>query len=245
MAFIKSAANGTLQMAALVLATLSTGLTIYIICSDQWMLSDIEGTVLESVRRSSGLFYKCSLTLSDSKDACEDYDKFFVSLSPAILGSRILTSIGLCLAALGVILLLLGASFTSFMAEEYDERKGYLWVASSAKAKVAVTGGVMMILAAILVGAAVSWFAALIVDQYHLQSQFLGNGNDTTGIRMVFGPAIWVGWSAMMLALFSGIIAIMSSCSAATDDEVQEYYKAQDPYTNAYQVDARQNDDYL
>jgi len=240
---MKSAANETLQLVALVLSFLSTGMLIYIICSDQWMINDIEGTVLESVRRSSGLFYKCSLTLSDSKDACEDYDTFFVSLPPAILGSRILTAISLVLSCLGTIFLLLGASFTSFMADEYDERKGgYLFIATPAKAKVAVTAGFMMVLSAILVGIAVSWFAHLIVDQYQLQSQMFGNGNDTTGIRMIFGAAIWVGWTSMVLALIAGCLAIASSCRAATEEQDGvDYYKAEGPYAN-YTLNAREND---
>lgn len=235
MAFIKTSANGNLQLFSLILAFISTGMIIYIICSDRWAMSDIEGTVLEAVRRGNGLFYKCSLTFSDGKDACEDYDTFFVSLPPAILGSRILVSVGLFFGVLGTIFILLGGSFTSFMAEESDEKTtSFLWIATPTKAKVAIGGGICMLLSFALNFTATLWFALLIVNNYTSQSALLGNGNDTTGIRLVWGPAIWIGFVGSLTALVSGLLVMCGSCRAAVDDgaEGDEYYKPGNEYGN-------------
>merc|ERR1712024_35475 len=108
------------------------------------------------------------------------------------------------------------------MAEESDEKTtGFAWIAKSTKHTACLAGGVMMIISSVLVGVAVSWFAALIVDTYTAAGVNLmtGAGNDITGIRYVFGPAIWVGWGSMLLALVSGFMAVCGSMGGE-DDEV-------------------------
>ena len=112
MAFLKTGASSALQQAATAGAFLALCLNIYIILSDQWQINDIENVVLESVRRSSGLFYKCSITEGDDKRACEDFDTFFVDLPGAIIGSRILCVGGAFFGFLGMVSLLISASCT-------------------------------------------------------------------------------------------------------------------------------------
>ena len=68
-----------------------------------------------------------------------------------------------------------------------------------------IAGGVLMVLSGIMNGVAISWFAALIVNQYNLNTQFTSSGRSTVGTRMVFGHAIWLGWGCMFLALVSGL----------------------------------------
>ena len=131
---MKSGANSGLQQAATAAGFIALCLNIYIVISDQWRINDIENVVLESVRRSSGLFYKCSLTLSDNKRACEDYDTFFVDLPPAIIGSRILCVGGAIFGFLGTVSLLISASCTTFASVELDEKtQGFAWKASKGK----------------------------------------------------------------------------------------------------------------
>ena len=68
-----------------------------------------------------------------------------------------------------------------------------------------VAGGIFTVLSGIMNGSAVSWFAALIVDQYTQAGILNGSGRSVTGTRMVFGHAIWLGWGCMILYLLSGI----------------------------------------
>lgn len=114
MAFMKTGAKSGLQQGATAGAFIALCLNIYIIVSDQWQINDIENVVLESVRRSSGLFYKCSITTGagDQKRACEDYDTFFVSLPSAIIGSRILCVGGAIFGFLGTVSMLISAGCT-------------------------------------------------------------------------------------------------------------------------------------
>jgi len=248
MAFIKTGASSALQQAATAGAFLALCLNIYIIISDQWQINDIENVVLESVRRSSGLFYKCSITEGDDKRACEDFDTFFVDLPPAIIGSRILCVGGAFFGFLGTVSLLISASCTTFAAVELDEKTtGYAWKATKGKGTAGIAGGLFTVFSGILNGVAVSWFAALIVDKYQASSMLMGSGRSTVGIRMIFGHAIWVGWGCMLVAIVSGVLGVIGAMGTVKDeDEEDGYYKTYNsPYENDVQPVRDARDDYV
>ena len=48
-----------------------------------WRRNDLEGEVLESIRRSSGLWTKCTY-LSTGNWNCDAYDRFFIGLPAAL-----------------------------------------------------------------------------------------------------------------------------------------------------------------
>lgn len=248
MAFMKSGASSGLQQGATFGAFLALCLNIYIIVSDQWQINDIENVVLESVRRSSGLFYKCSITEGDDKRACEDFDTFFVDLPPAIIGSRILCVGGAIFGFLGMVSLLISASCTTFAAVELDEKtNGYAWKATKGKGTAGIAGGFFTLLAGVMNGVAVSWFAALIVDKYQSSSLLMGSGRSTVGIRMIFGHAIWLGWGCMLLFIISGVLGMIGSMGTVkNEDQDDGYYKSYDsPYHNDVQPARDSRDDYV
>jgi len=244
MAFISGASNGTLQLVACFLSLLALGLEIYMAVSNKWTVNDIENTVLESVRRTSGLFYKCTITENDSKEACEDYDVFFVGLPAAVMGGRVLTVGSASMSFIALLLIAIGGSCTTLMAKETDEiRSGFAWSAGPTKPLVCIVGGVLMVISGCMICAATSWFAALIVEEYRastLSGQM--NGGNNIGTRPNFGPPIWVGFGTTLVCFVSGAMAIMGS-SRKYDENNYEYTKPHNPYESAALNDAR--DDYV
>ena len=77
--FMKTNASDGMGLAAAFMILASFLLNIYVAQSDFWAINDIEGVVVQQVRRSQGLFFKCTYDGTGQR-ACEDYDQFFVSL---------------------------------------------------------------------------------------------------------------------------------------------------------------------
>lgn len=138
------------------------------------------------------------------------------------MGSRVMVILACILSGFGTLLTVIGGSCTSFAAESLDEEyDGYVWEATSSKSLIGLVGGVLSMIAAVLVGIAVSWFAAIIINGYRYQSYAVVMGNDSIGIRYIWGSAIWIGWISLGCGLLGGIIAVLGTRNG--DDEDEEY----------------------
>ena len=76
-------ANGALQVISLMLCIMCFILIILTCVMPFWRRNDLEGEVLESIRRSSGLWTKCTY-LSTGNWNCDAYDRFFIGLPAAL-----------------------------------------------------------------------------------------------------------------------------------------------------------------
>ena len=76
-------ANGSLQVVGLFTSILCFALMLCVCILPYWRRNDLEGEVLESIRRSSGLWTKCTF-LATGNWNCDAYDRFFIGLPAAL-----------------------------------------------------------------------------------------------------------------------------------------------------------------
>ena len=88
------------------------------------------------------------------------YDRFFIALPAAITGARVFSVISLVLQVFSIIALPFGMLCTT-IPEAVDEASR-----NKTKATITIACGAMTILSAICIGVAVSWYAALVVEDY-------------------------------------------------------------------------------
>jgi len=114
------------------------------------------------------------------------------------------------------------------MHEEYEtEYDQYVWEGTATKSFAGMLGGILSVLASLLVGIAVSWFAAIIINGYNYQNIANFAGNDSVGIRWIWGSAIWIGWISLSMGFSGGILAVIGTRDAGDDDDAG--YKTYQP----------------
>ena len=77
-----------LQAAAYTLTWISIIMTTFVVVYPEWKINDVEGEIVEVIRRTQGLWTKCAWFPAGNYQ-CEDFDKFFIDLPRAILGARV------------------------------------------------------------------------------------------------------------------------------------------------------------
>ena len=102
------------------------------------------------------------------------------------------------------------------------------------KSLIGLVGGILSIIASVLVGIAVSWFAAIIINGYRYQSYAVVMGNDSVGIRYIWGSAIWIGWISLACGLLGGIIAVLGTRNGDDEDEEYRAYQPVDAEEKMY-----------
>merc|ERR1712226_241865 len=94
------------------------------------------------------------------------------------------------------------------------------------KAKITIGCGALAVLAAVCIGVAVSWYAALVVEDYSRFTTGMSAGIETSVQRFVYGKALYYGWAAMSVLFIQGGIM----CCSSWGDDGAEYIDAHDPY---------------
>lgn len=198
-------------------------------CLPYWRSNDIEGEVIETIRRSSGLWTKCTY-ISTGNWNCDAFDRFFIGLPPALQAARALTIISLLFQFFAVCVAIVGLDCTTVAMDQ-----------PRTKARAILISGVCNVVGALCIGVAVSWFAANVLYDYHnplSASSYTGNFAATynTGERYIYGACLFLGWGAMCLGIMTGALFCCNSMSTMRDENDQ------DPYTQGF--DARQNLQY-
>ena len=80
-------ANGFIQLVAFVLMMAAAVMTICICVSPEWKTNDTQGEVIETIRRSQGLWISC-MTMSSGHWQCDQYDQFFLGLPAPLQCAR-------------------------------------------------------------------------------------------------------------------------------------------------------------
>lgn len=219
--YINSGANSGLQSIALFIVLLTTGANVFVTCSNVWMTNDIEGLVLESIRRTGGLFYKCT-SEGNGKQACEDYDQFFVGLPTAFIIGRILMVSSVILSTFSLILGMLGASCTSFVTYANPSSQ-YLYEAIASKHHVGKAAGVIQIMASSFVILSVSFCLAMVVNDYLLITNLGQQVQLFIGARTIVGHAIWVGLVSGVIGFIGGLLLLCGSFSSQPEMESSKH----------------------
>ena len=208
-----------------VLAFANLGLTIAVISLPDWRINDVEGEVVELIKRTQGLWTKCSFFPTGNWQ-CEDYDKFFIALPNEIIGARVLTCLALAFQVFTVVLMPFGMYCTRFPEDNL------------VKTKITAFCSALSLISGIFLGTAVSWYAASVLEHYTGQMEmqmaasngsngFRRNGLDSnmSGQRYIYGSALYIGWISMVLLLLQGLLLACSACKNKNgdDNDEQEY----------------------
>lgn len=192
--------NETLKFLGFFLSFISLGLTIACIAIPDWRINDVEGEVVELIKRTQGLWVKCAFFPTGNWQ-CEDYDRFFIALPAAITGARVFTILGLVMQLVGIVAQPMGMMCTNLVEVSQPRLK----------AKITIAAGALSLLSAVCVGTAVSWYAALVVEDYSRFTQGMNAGVETSVQRFIYGTALYVGWAAMSVLFIQALVLCCSS----------------------------------
>ncbi|XP_069830011.1 claudin-10-like isoform X2 [Dendropsophus ebraccatus] len=181
--------SGALQLFGFLMGLVGSLISGVTISAEKWKTSTSAGNVITTSYSYENLWKSC-MTDSTGLSACKN----FVSLleqTAFIQACRALMIISLILGLFACILSLFGLKCTKFgSSDEY------------AKGKIALSGGLIFILAGICCLVPVSWYAASITQQFF----------DTrySGQRYELGSALYIGWAGSLLAILGGSLLCCS-----------------------------------
>lgn len=217
--------NSGVQLIGL-MVTMMTFVLIIIACVlPFWRRNDLEGEVIETIRRSSGLWTKCTY-LATGNWNCDAYDRFFIGLPPSLQGARALTIIAMMFSVFSCLSAIVGLDCTTVAMDQ-----------PGVKQKCMLGGGVFAILSGICIGIAVSWFAASVLYEFHNplgRGPYVGQGArgsyyGNNGDRYVYGECLFMGWGAMILGLVGGAIFCCNGYNTLNEDGVESFTAAYQP----------------
>ncbi|XP_072799266.1 claudin-15 [Vicugna pacos] len=162
-----------------------------------WRVSTIHGNVITTNTIFENLWYSCA-TDSLGVYNCWEFPSM-LALSGYIQACRALMITAILLGFLGLFLGMVGLRCTNIGGLEL-----------SRKAKLAATAGALHILAGICGMVAISWYAFNITRDFFDPLY--------PGTKYELGPALYLGWSASLLAILGGI-CLCSSCCCARDED--------------------------
>ncbi|XP_044147434.1 claudin-19-like isoform X1 [Bufo gargarizans] len=177
------------QVCAMLLAVAGMTCTIVSTVSLKWKTSSSSGTIITSTSIFEGLWGHCVGTSTGSVQ-CKRFSSLF-SLPPHTQACRALMIISLILGLFGCIISLFGLKCTKFGSNN-EHTKG----------KIALSGGLIFILAGLCCVVPVSWYAATITQQFY--DSLYG------GIKYELGPALYIGWAGSLLAIIGGSLLCCS-----------------------------------
>ncbi|XP_075851493.1 claudin-4 [Microcebus murinus] len=151
-----------------------------------------------------GLWMNC-VVQSTGQMQCKVYDSL-LALPQDLQAARALIVICIIVAALGVLLSVVGGKCTNCVEDE------------SAKAKTMIVAGVVFLLAGLLVMVPVSWTANNIIRDFY-------NPLVASGQKREMGASLYVGWAASGLLLLGGAL-LCCNCPPRTDKPYSAKYSA-------------------
>ncbi|XP_066445565.1 claudin-19-like [Eleutherodactylus coqui] len=177
------------QVSAMLLAIGGMTCTLVSTVSLKWKTSSSSGTIITSTLIFEGLWTQCVGTATGAVQ-CKKFPSLF-SLPTHVQACRALMIISLLLGLFACIISLFGLKCTKFGSSD-EHTKG----------KIALSGGLVFILAGLCCVVPVSWYAASITQQFF--DPLYG------GIKYELGPALYIGWAGSLLAVLGGSLL---SCS--------------------------------
>ncbi|XP_033832644.1 claudin-4-like isoform X1 [Periophthalmus magnuspinnatus] len=191
------------QMLGLALAIVGFLGTIIVCALPMWKVTAFIGANIVTAQVIwEGLWMNC-VTQSTGQMQCKIYDSL-LALPQDLQAARALVVIAIIVAALGVLLGIVGGKCTNFVED------------STAKARVAIAAGVVFIVAGVLVLVPVCWSANTIIRDFY-------NPIMTNAQRRELGAALYIGWGTAALLLLGGAL-LCSSCPRKDSPEYPVKY---------------------
>ncbi|KAL7386641.1 hypothetical protein ABVT39_011365 [Epinephelus coioides] len=169
----------------------------------EWKASSYAGdNIITAQALYEGLWKSCA-SQSTGQIQCKHYDSL-LQLPGIVLGTRglMLSAIMLCLIA--ILVATVGMKCTTCLAEQPQQ-----------KDKVALAGGVIFIIAALLALVGTSWYGHRIAKDFY-------DPFTPTNSRYEFGSALYVGWGSACLILIGGGF-LCANCSGKSSSKAPRY----------------------
>ncbi|XP_028328881.1 claudin-1 [Gouania willdenowi] len=187
-------ANAGLQLLGFTLAFAGFLGTIASTAMVEWKASSYAGdNIITAQAMYEGLWKSC-VSQSTGQVQCKVYDSL-LQLPGMVQGARGLMCSSVLLSFISILVAVVGMKFTTCMAE-----------APTQKNKVALSGGVIFILAGVIALVGTSWYGHRIAKDFY-------NPFTPTNARYEFGMALYVGWAAAFLTIIGGSFLCCSSHS--------------------------------
>ncbi|XP_016001984.1 claudin-15 isoform X1 [Rousettus aegyptiacus] len=162
-----------------------------------WRVSTVHGNVITTNTIFENLWHSCA-TDSLGVQNCWEFPSM-LALSGYIQACRALMITAILLGFLGVFLGIVGLRCTTIGGVDL-----------SRKAKLAATAGALHILAGCCGMVAITWYAVNITRDFFNPLY--------VGTKYELGPALYLGWSASLLAILGGICLGSNCCCPAAQD---------------------------
>ncbi|XP_075045982.1 claudin-19 isoform X1 [Mixophyes fleayi] len=174
----------------------------------QWKQSSYAGdAIITAVGLYEGLWMSCA-SQSTGQVQCKVYDSL-LSLDVHIQTTRALMVVAMLLGFMGIIISVVGMKCTK-VGDNNPIIKG----------RIAISGGVLFLLAGLLTLIAVSWYATQVTHEFF-------NPSTPVNARYEFGSALFVGWAAASLTMLGGSF-LCCSCPNG-ESRGQQYYRQSQP----------------
>ncbi|KAK7878752.1 hypothetical protein WMY93_030912 [Mugilogobius chulae] len=195
------------QMLGLVLAIIGFLGSIIICALPTWKVTAFIGAnIVTSQVIWEGLWMNC-VTQSTGQMQCKVYDSL-LELPQDLQAARAMIVIAVIIGIFGVLLGVVGGKCTNFVDDERD------------KSKVALTSGIVFLIAGLMVMIPVCWTANTIIRDFY-------NPVLMSAQKRELGASLYIGWGAAGL-LFLGGGLLCSSCPPKDEDDYNvKYAKAQ------------------
>ncbi|KAM9844877.1 claudin 15-like a [Aulostomus maculatus] len=200
-----------------IISWLVTGASL---ANDYWKISTVSGSVIISLREFENLWHSC-VENSAGLAECRDFESL-LSLPGHVQACRALMIIALLLGLASMIVSLLGLKCIKIGS-----------ATDQSKAKIAVTGGILSLLAGLSCMIAVSWYAFRVVEDFN--DPFNG------GVRFELGVGLYLGWGGACLAMLGGGL-LCSACKRASPGGKKGGYYGNNP-TKVYTATAKSDPD--
>ncbi|XP_017388900.1 claudin-4 [Cebus imitator] len=194
-----------LQVAGIALAVLGWLAAMLCCALPMWRVTAFIGSsIVTSQTIWEGLWMNC-VVQSTGQMQCKVYDSL-LALPQDLQAARALVIICIIVAALGVLLSVVGGKCTNCLEDE------------SAKAKTMIVAGVVFLLAGLLVIVPTSWTAHNIIQDFY-------NPLVASGQKREMGASLYIGWAASGLLLLGGGL-LCCNCPPRTDKPYSAKYSA-------------------
>ncbi|XP_048847426.1 claudin i [Brienomyrus brachyistius] len=181
------------------------GLVAAIICCaiPKWRESSFTGqNIVTAQETTEGLWMSC-VVQSTGQQQCKAYDSLLI-LSSDLQAARAMIIICCMLTVISVLILFAGADFTTCVENE------------DAKPRIALTAGIGLILAGLLLIIPVSWTANNIIRDFN---------NPLNPQKMELGACIFIGWAGgVLLLLGGGLLCCFSKMRSGGSGGTAKYY---------------------
>ncbi|XP_077021858.1 claudin-7 [Tamandua tetradactyla] len=195
-------ANSGLQLLGFSMALLGWVALLACTAIPQWQMSTYAGeNIITAQAQYKGLWMAC-VTQSTGLISCKMYESV-LSLPAALQATRALMVVSLVLGFLAMLVATMGMKCTRCAGD--DKVK---------KARIAMTGGIIFIVAGLAALIACSWYGHKIITDFY--DPFV-----PVNSKYEFGSAIFIGWAGSALVLLGGALL---SCSCPKSEHKASYH---------------------